>query len=105
MSNSIALSLDALGTVMLLTRTIPRFLFKEGHKTDIISGYRYDLVLPEFGYTQVSVNIPGEQQITMPDDGTYPAVELCGALEVYAYARDGRGELGLRAKGIRLTKG
>lgn len=100
--NFIAIPPNALGKALLIGIR-PRYQYVDGVRTDEINAYRYDLILIERGYTQVSVNIPGTLQLAMPNDGSTPAVELLGMLEIYAYANSGRGLLGMRAEGIQLA--
>lgn len=92
---------EALGSKLLLTDVRPVYEYKDGVRTDRVTGYRYMTVLPEKSFEKLGVKIEGPQQLDKPDG--YAEVVFDG-LEIYAYVSGGQIQVGARATGIREVK-
>jgi len=87
----------SLGTKFWLVEVMPNYEYKDGRRTDTISGHRYMIALPEKGLDKIGVRIEGQKQIESPDG--YIEVRFDG-LEVFIYWMNGQYQVGARAKGI-----
>lgn len=92
---------ESLGSKLLLTDVRPVYEYKDGVRTDRVTGYRYMTVLPEKSFEKLGVKIEGPQQLDKPDG--YAEVVFDG-LEIYAYVSGGQIQVGARATGIREVK-
>ena len=89
----------SLGEKMLLVEIIPSYEYKDGAKTNNISGYRYVVALPKHNLEKISVKIDGEQLMDKPEG--FVEVEFDN-LEVGAYEKNGSVLLTAKATGISL---
>ena len=102
MLNIRALRIDpaSLGTKKLLVEIVPAFEYKDGRRTETVTGYRYMVALPEHGLEKIGVKIDGKQLMEKPDG--FAEVEFSG-LEVSAYESQGKVQITARAAGISLA--
>ena len=91
---------DSLGEKMLLVEIIPAYEYKDGAKTNNISGYRYVVALPKHNLEKISVKIDGEQLMDKPEGVVEVEFEN---LEVGAYEKNGSVLLTAKATDIRLA--
>lgn len=92
---------NSLGKEMLLVDVMPRYEYKEGRRTDNLTGYSYIVALPAHGLEKISVRIDGKQLMEKPEG--FIEVSFTG-LEVNAYEREGRVQFSGTATGIALAK-
>ena len=90
----------SLGEKKLLVDVAPAYEYKDGHRSDNITGYRYIVALPEHGLDKLGVKIPGSKLMEKPDG--YVEVEFSG-LEVFAYESQGKTQISAKATGITLA--
>ena len=57
----------SLGSKKLLVDISPAYEYKDGKRTDNLTGYRYTVALPEHGLDKISVRIDGKQLIEKPE--------------------------------------
>ena len=88
----------SLGAKKLLVDVLPAYEYKDGKRTDKITGYRYEVALPTHNLDKIGVKIDGEQRMEAPKDG-FIEVEFAN-LEVNAYERDGKVLFTAKASGI-----
>ena len=91
----------SLGREMLLVDIAPRYEYREGRRTDNLTGYSYIVALPAHGLEKISVRIDGKRLMEKPEG--YVEVTFTG-LEVNAYEREGRIQFSGVATGIALAK-
>lgn len=102
--NNVVIAPDAtLGKKLICTSIAPVYQYDANKKrTDVITGYRYDVVLAERAYEKIGVKIAGEKQMDLVGDTEQ--VELVNPV-VRAYVLDGVGRIAVSADGIhRLAK-
>ena len=87
----------SLGSKKLQVDITPAYEYKDGKRTDNLTGYRYTVALPEHGLDKISVRIDGKQLIEKPEG--YIEVEFNG-LEVNAYESQGHVQFTAKATGI-----
>ena len=90
----------SLGTKKLLVDVAPAYEYKDGKRTDTVTGYRYSVALPEKGLDKVDVRIDGQQQAEAPNG--YVEVRFDG-LEVFIYWSKGEYHVGAKATGIHIV--
>lgn len=77
--------------------------YVNGKPSDDITGYKYVCVLPQMGYSQVSVKIMGAAQLDEPEQ---PYDVTCTNLRAVAYVNNAnRVDVSFRADTIRPAKG
>lgn len=91
----------SLGKEMLLVDIAPRYEYREGRRTDNLTGYSYVVALPAHGLEKISVRIDGKRLMEKPEG--YVEVTFAG-LELNAYEREGRIQFSGVATGIALAK-
>ena len=74
----------SLGRKMLLVDVMPAYEYKDGKRTETVSGYRYVVCLAEHRLEKLSVRIDGPQQMEKPEG--FVDVEFTD-LVVTGYAR------------------
>ena len=94
------ISPKSLGDKLWLVDVLPMYEYKNGFRTDAITGYRYTVALPEKGLDKVDVRIDGQQQMDAP--AGYVAV-CFDTLEVSIYWYKGDYHVGAKATGIHLV--
>ena len=87
-----------LGRKKFLVDVRPAYDYKDGKRTETVTGYRYEVALPDLGFDKLSVRIDGVQLMQKPEDG-YAEVEFTG-LEIGMYEKDGHVNLSAKAAGI-----
>ena len=92
----------SLGVKKLLVDILPAYEYKDGRRTDTITGYRYVVALPEHGLDKIGIKIEGKQIMEKPDG--FAEVEFTG-LEVMAYEAQGHAQVSAKATGISLVAG
>lgn len=95
------IDITSLGTKKLLVDVSPSYEYKDGKKTESITGYKYAIALPDHGLEKINIKIEGKQLIDKPSDG-FVEVELTG-LEVFVYWSQGQYQVGARASGISIV--
>lgn len=90
----------SLGKKLWLVDVAPSYEYKNGSRTDTITGYRYSIALPEKGLDKITVKIDGEKRMDAPDG--YVEVRF-DALEVFVYWSQGQPQVGAKATGIHLV--
>ena len=88
---------NSLGVKKLLVDILPAYEYKDGRRTDSITGYRYVVALPDHGLDKIGVKIEGKQLMDKPD--SFAEVEFTG-LEVMAYEAQGHAQVSAKATGI-----
>lgn len=91
----------SLGKKILLVDVTPTYVYADGHRTDTISGYRYEVVLPDHRFEKIAVKIDGEQLIETPEDCMEVTFD---GLELFIYWSSGTYQLGAHATGIHPVK-
>lgn len=95
------ISAKSVGQHLILTEVRPAYEYRDGRRTDTITGYRYEVVMPERGYDHLAVRIDGEQLIELKD-GTHEEV-IFDALELFIYWLNGGYTVGARAAAIHIA--
>ncbi|MCI9414532.1 MAG: hypothetical protein HFJ79_05055 [Clostridiales bacterium] len=90
----------SLGNKFWLVDVSPAYEYKDGKRTDTVTGYRYAVALPEKGLEKINVKIDGKQLMDPPDG--YAEVRFEG-LEVFVYWSRGDYAVGAKATGISLV--
>lgn len=88
----------SLGKRKFLVDVRPAYEYKDGKRTDTVTGYRYEIALPDRAMDKLSVRIDGEQKMLPPEEG-FIEVEFTG-LEIGMYEKDGHVNLTAKAQGI-----
>ena len=91
----------SLGNKLWLVGVSPAYEYKDGRRTDNVTGYRYSVCLPEKGLEKINVKIDGKKLLEAPENG-YAEVAFTG-LEVFIYWSNGQPNVGARASGISLV--
>ena len=95
---NVKIDVTSLGQKKLLTDVQPAYEYKDGKRTDTITGYRYEIALVSHNLDKLNVRIDGKQLMDAPEDG-FVEVEFTG-LEVGAYEKDGHVLFTAKAAGI-----
>ncbi len=90
----------SLGEKKLLVDVIATYEYKDGKRTDVLTGYRYVVALPKHGLEKLSVRIEGKQQLEKPEG--FAEVVFQG-LEVTAYEAQGKVQISAKATSITLV--
>lgn len=90
----------SLGDKLWLVDVVPAYAYKDNHRTDTITGYRYTIAMPDKGLDKLNVRIDGKQLMEAPD--SYVEVRFDG-LEVFIYWSQGQPQVGAKAAGIHLV--
>lgn len=91
----------SLGSKLWLVDITPTYEYKDNKRTDNVTGYRYEVALPEKNLDKIGIKIDGKQLIDKPDG--YAEVSFSG-LEVFIYWMTGQPQVGAKATGITLVK-
>lgn len=92
----------SLGAKKLLVDIMPAYEYKDGRRTDTVTGYRYVVALPEWGLEKIGVKIEGKQLMDKPDG--FAEVEFTG-LDVMIYEAQGHAQVSAKATGVSLVAG
>ena len=88
----------SLGCKFWLTDVVASYDYKDGRRTDNVTGYRYVVCLPEKGLEKINVKVDGKKVLDAPESGF---VEVVFAnLEVYIYWQNGQPQVGARATNV-----
>lgn len=90
----------SLGEKKLLVDVIPAYEYKDGKRTDTITGYRYVVCLMQHRLEKLSVRIDGPQRLEQPEG--FVDVEFDG-LEVGAYEAQGKVQFTAKAADIHIV--
>ena len=90
----------SLGRKMLLVDVMPAYEYKDGKRTETVSGYRYVVCLAEHRLEKLSVRIDGPQQMEQPEG--FVDVEFTD-LVVTGYESQGKLQFSAKASGIFLA--
>ena len=91
----------SLGAKKLLVDVAPAYEYKDGKRTDTVTGYRYIVALPAHSLEKIGVRIDGKQLMEKPEG--FIEVEFAG-LEVAAYESQGHVQLIVKATGISTVR-
>lgn len=91
----------SLGNKLWLVDIIPTYEYKDNKRTDNVTGYRYEVALPEKNLDKIGIKIDGKQLMEKPDG--YAEIS-CEGLEVFIYWLGGQPQVGAKATGITLVK-
>lgn len=94
------ISPKSLGSKLWLVGVTPAYEYKDGKRTDTVTGYRYIVALPAHGLEKLSIKIDGKQLVEKPEG--FIEVEFVG-LEVSAYETQGHVQITAKATGIHLV--
>ncbi|EDT73633.1 MULTISPECIES: hypothetical protein [Clostridium] len=104
------INIESLGGNFLLVDVSPYYTYKDGEKTDILEGYRYDIALPKHKMEKLSVKIPiSSNNIPLVDinkDEEIPMLKqvVFDGLEVGSYFMQGNINLKATATKISFAK-
>lgn len=90
----------SLGQKLWLVAVNPAYEYRDNRRTDTISGYRYEIAMPEKNLEKIGVKILGKQLLEAPDGFAEVKFEN---LEIYIYWSQGQPQVGARATGIHLV--
>ena len=90
----------SLGGRKLLVDILPAYEYKDGRRTDTVTGYRYMVALPDHQLEKIGVKIEGKQLLEKPEG--YAEVEFTG-LELTVYEAQGHAQVSARASGVSLV--
>lgn len=90
----------SLGSKLWLVEVAPAYEYKDGRRTDTISGYRYAVAMPEKGLDKINVRIDGKQLMDTPEG--YAEVRFDN-LEVFVYWSRGDYAVGAKATGVHVV--
>ena len=91
----------SLGSKLWLVSVTPAHAYQNGQRTDVISGYKYNIALPEKSLEKVSVKIDGKQLLSAPETG-YVEVKFDN-LELYFFWQNGQPQVAAKATGVSLA--
>lgn len=91
----------SLGKEMLLVDIAPRYEYREGRRTDNLTGYSYVVALPAHDLEKISVRIDGHQLLEKPEG--FIEVTFTG-LTISAYEKDGHVLFSVSASSIAPVK-
>ena len=91
----------SLGTKKLLVDVAPAYEYKDGKRTDTVTGYRYIVALPAHSLEKIGVRIDGKQLMEKLEG--FIEVEFSG-LEVAAYESQGHVQFIAKATGISTVR-
>ena len=100
-----ALHVDAeksFGPQKILCDVLPINEFKEGRRTDKITGYKYVIALPFLAYEKISVRVPGERMLEI--QGDEPLFVEFENLEVTIFEYQGKAGFTAKATGVSVAK-
>ena len=83
----------SLGAKKLLVDIVPTYEYKDGHRTETVTGYRYIVALPDLSL---------EKHFSLEKSEGYAEVEFSG-LEVSAYESQGKTQISAKATGVSLV--
>ena len=89
------------GTKKLVVDVAPAYEYKDGKRTDTVTGYRYIVALPAHSLEKIGVRIDGKQLMEKPEG--FIEVEFAD-LEVTAYESQGHVQLTAKATGISTVR-
>ena len=91
----------SLGAKKLLVDVAPAYEYKDGKRTDTVTGYRYIVALPAHSLEKIGVRIDGKQLMEKPEG--FIEVEFAD-LEVTAYESQGHVQITAKATGISTVR-
>ena len=91
----------SLGAKKLLVDVMPAYEYKDGKRTDAVTGYRYVVALPAHQLEKIGVRIDGEQVLQKPEG--YVEVDFSD-LEVTVYEAQGHVQVSAEATSVFLSK-
>ena len=91
----------SLGDKLWLVDVSPAYEYKDGKRTDTVTGYRYIVALPAHSLEKIGVRIDGKQLMEKPEG--FIEVEFAD-LEVTAYESQGHVQLTAKATGISTVR-
>ena len=91
----------SLGNKLWLVEGTPAYEYKEGRRTENVTGYRYTVALPEKGLEKIGVKVDGAKLMDAPESG-FVEVKFDN-LELYFYWSNGQPNVAARATNISLV--
>jgi len=91
----------SLGAKKLLVDVAPAYEYKDGKRTDTVTGYRYIVALPAHSLEKIGVRIDGKQLMEKPEG--FVEVEFAD-LEVAAYESQGHVQFTAKASNISTVR-
>lgn len=88
-----------LGRKLMLVDVKPAYAYKNGERTNEVSGYKYAVVCPDRGFEKQTVKIDGTQRCDEPNGALECAFD---GLELFVYWTPSGYQLGARAENIRI---
>lgn len=85
----------------LLVNVSPAYGYKNGVRTEEVTGYKYEVAMTEHGLDKISVKIEGKKLMDTPDNFVEVTFQ---DLEIYLYMMNGQLQVGARATGISVVK-
>ena len=90
----------SLGSKLWLTDILPVFEYRDNRRTDVITGYRYILCLPDMNFEKVGIKIEGKKLLEKPSG--YAEVKF-DDLELFIYYLNGIPQFGGKASSVALV--
>jgi hypothetical protein len=90
----------SLGEKLWLVDVMPAYAYKNGERTDTVTGHRYSIAMPERHMEKINVRIDGKQLMDAPEG--YVEVKFTG-LEIFVYFSNGQPQVGAKATAIALA--
>lgn len=94
--------LPSLGVKKLLVDVAPAYEYKDGKRTDTVTGDRYIVVLPAHSLEKVGARIDGKQQLMEKPEG-FVEVKFSGP-DVAVYESQGHVQITAKATGISTVR-
>lgn len=95
------ISPKTLGRKLLLVDVSPAYAYADGRRTESITGYRYEVTMPDHRFDKIVIKIDGNQLMESPED----CIEVTfDGLELFIYWNAGNYQLGAKATGIHPVK-
>lgn len=90
----------SLGNKFFLVGVKPVYAYKDGARTDTVSGYRYSIALEEKKMERIDVKIDGPKLMEEPEGYVEVAFK---DIEIYFYYLNREPQVAARAKGISVV--
>lgn len=90
-----------LGRKLWVVEVIPAYEYKDGKRTEKVTGYRYMTVLPERKLDKIAIRIDGPAQLETPNGYIEAAFE---GLEVSVYWKHGEYDVSVKATKVKALK-
>lgn len=85
----------------MLVSIAPAYEYQNGNRTDKMSGYKYNVLLPNLGYEKVAVKVSGDKQLDVGDEAIGVVFDNA---EAKLYCIDGRYDISITASSVKSSK-